>query len=855
MNQIRDAKKICFVGDVVPTKSYIIEAPLEKLILEHDVRFFNLEGAFSKNGNRLFKAGTNILLNRKYFHTFTKCFNVAILSNNHSMDYQAEGLRTSIAICHEQGLGTIGAGMDINEAYLPLDYENCRFIAVAENEFGAADEMRPGIATADNTARIYRLIRQGRNDGKLVIIISHGGTELITIPPPYLRERYRLWVEFGADLVIGSHPHVVQGHEIFNGKHIFYSLGNFAFQADHFSVNERTKWSILLSVNTESGDIEIIPISTDEKGIIGLPVQKDLTAKYKKLCDDITSNTYLSDYDRLASELYLQWYQRLEAKTPQDAALLLHYLRCDAHRHLLQQALARITMENGQRFPTNSSIYEKPVENSESILKKQIEQAKTLKLIVGAGNTAYQGWISTNEYEFDISKDEHWKDLFESHPIDAIIAEHVLEHIDAKNLPVVFEAVRRHLAPNGRFRVAVPDANHPSAYVRELTKPGGLEPGADDHRVFLNIDSMVALASASGMRLEPLEWFDSNGRFHKRQWLDNDGVILRSSKYYKGRFSDPDEYIKLIESTHVTLREQYKNKKITYTSLIVDFRKDDSIPHPDQQELIRLGEEYLSKIQSFSSKFCAPLNKSIFHAAGQTLGLMFKDDMSPERYFLNRIVPLIDAPLVVDVGAHEGKYSAHVKSLNCMAEIHAFEANPNTYEKLRTVADRIGVKAVMAGCSDREGKAILYDYSTGNGSGHASFHKSVFDVFHKQEAASVPTKMITIDNYIENNHIGKVDLLKIDTEGHEWHVIKGAQKSIKSGIIGCIQFEFNALHVQSKTFLRDIYDLLPGFLFYRMLPDGLMPLGSYNAINWELFQLQNIIAITGNHPFRRILEL
>jgi hypothetical protein len=97
--------------------------------------------------------------------------------------------------------------------------------------------------------------------------------------------------------------------------------------------------------------------------------------------------------------------------------------------------------------------------------------------------------------------------------------------------------------------------------------------------------------------------------------------------------------------------------------------------------------------------------------------------------------------------------------------------------------------------------------------------------------------------------------LKIDTEGHEYFVLKGALNSIRQGKVDCIQFEFNAIHVQSQTVLRNIVNLLPNFAFYRMLRDGLMPLGNYHALSWELFQLQNIVALQNDHPLRKSLEI
>jgi FkbM family methyltransferase len=874
--------KLCFVGDVVPNRAYHWDQSLKDYILSHHIRVCNLEGAFSVEQKPLFKAGKHLLLDSSFLSPFSACFNVAVLANNHAMDFETEGLKTTQSLCLENGMRTVGAGQNLFEAYTPLDFEKCRIIALAENEFGAAGKGAPGIAVVDDVNRILKLIQEGRRAGKIVIIVAHGGTELIPIPPPYLRERYRLWIECGAELVVGSHPHVVQGHEIYKGKHIFYSLGNFAFQSEHFSTYENTKWSILVSADIVSGEINIVPVQPNQNGYLTFGDGDTKTRAYLELCEMLNSPVYEAEYDRIAQNLYSEWYHRLHAKSPHDAAILLHYLRCDAHRNILQHALSRLleqefdprqhAVPNGEGVDTPS--HRLPKNNGQIVIRrnhlgqdststfdraewhKQIQDLPSLNIVVGAGDTEFDSWISTDYQMLDITRSDHWERLFSPNSIDRILAEHVIEHIEASNLPAVLRNARNYLKPGGHFRVAVPDANHPSSYVRDLTKPGGLEPGADDHRVFLDINAMITLSVVAGFRLLPIEWFDSEGHFHHRDWQDSDGIVSRSSRYYKGRFNNPSEYKKLLESTTDNLQWQYETYNISYTSLIVDFVKDDQYDiSPDSKALTNLLENYKHNAVHFRSKYCAQQNKSLFIEIAASLGLMFNDNMTSERHFLNRFIPYIDNPIVIDVGAHEGKYSSCVRDLNDSAVIHAMEPNPTTFQKLKIKADSFGIIAINAGCSDKEGEAALFDYPSEEGSGHASIHKAFFDEFHHRQVVPVKTHMTTIDSYINKNRIDKVALLKIDTEGHEYSVLKGATKSIEEGIIDCIQFEFNAIHVQSKTYFLDIVKLLPNFLFYRMLSDGLIPMGNYHSLTWELFQLQNIVALYENHPMRKILEI
>jgi hypothetical protein len=92
-----------------------------------------------------------------------------------------------------------------------------------------------------------------------------------------------------------------------------------------------------------------------------------------------------------------------------------------------------------------------------------------------------------------------------------------------------------------------------------------------------------------------------------------------------------------------------------------------------------------------------------------------------------------------------------------------------------------------------------------------------------------------------------ISLLKIDTEGHEFEVLLGARNAIDRGSIEVVHLEFNEMNVISRIFCRDFFELLKDYSFYRMLPDGLLPLGPYTAVTCELFAYQNLVAILRGH--------
>jgi len=206
------------------------------------------------------------------------------------------------------------------------------------------------------------------------------------------------------------------------------------------------------------------------------------------------------------------------------------------------------------------------------LLKYRIRKSDSIRLNIGAGGTSYKGWFSFEKDDLDITRPEDFFWYFREGSIDNILAEHVVEHLYRDDFLSFLLGVHPFMKINGVIRIAVPDANHPSKYVRDLTRPGGLEPGADDHKEFYSVIDMYEIAGESGYKLCPVEYFDSDGMFSfiADDW--GNGYIMRSKENYDGRFvRDKDEYQKFIDSVPDQNKDQFIVHNISYTSLIVDF--------------------------------------------------------------------------------------------------------------------------------------------------------------------------------------------------------------------------------------------------------------------------------------------
>ncbi len=222
------------------------------------------------------------------------------------------------------------------------------------------------------------------------------------------------------------------------------------------------------------------------------------------------------------------------------------------------------------------------------------------------------------------------------------------------------------------------------------------------------------------------------------------------------------------------------------------------------------------------------------------------DKLSGEDFLLRQIIPKLlknRKPICFDVGANLGDYTSKLLKALPSAEVHAFEPALETYSKLINNIQGKNVHFVAKGLSDHAGTESFFDYGDSPASTHASLYKEVFTLLHQPtKIRSFDVEMTTIDLYCKSKQIKLIDFIKIDTEGNELTVLKGAESLISAGGLPIIQFEFNEMNIISRSFLKDFYGFLDGYSFFRLMPNGLLPLGPYTSRN-EIFAFQNILAI------------
>lgn len=157
-----------------------------------------------------------------------------------------------------------------------------------------------------------------------------------------------------------------------------------------------------------------------------------------------------------------------------------------------------------------------------------LRRAPKRNIILGAGSTRYPGWTATNIRALDITNEQHWRRSFQPGSIDLLLMSHVLEHIAPAEGPTALRLCYQYLKPRGCLRIAVPDGyRRDAAYLAEVSPP------RDGHQALYTIDSLSALLSEAGFELDPLEYFDKEGKFHFKEWDQARGHVARSRRYDK----------------------------------------------------------------------------------------------------------------------------------------------------------------------------------------------------------------------------------------------------------------------------------------------------------------------------------
>ena len=332
----------------------------------NDLNVVDLECPLTLSGNVRTKTGPH----QKAHPDSVKILNyvgikLAALANNHIMDYDSSGFSDTIELCKANGINTIGAGKNQEDASMPyvlsVKGKKISIINYSDNEFISTPDRSFQCNPIDPLNCFYD-IQNTKKTNDLLIIIVHAGNEFYELPSPRTKKLYRFFIDLGADIVISHHTHAWSGFEIYNSKPIFYGLGNFIYD---WPGKRNSRWNQGYVVKLKLSDkleFEVIPLKqcNDQPGVFHLnsneadAFQEEIIRLNKIICDDQKleeefrkyCNSVFPMYDAFIEPGFGRYIVALRKRglfpklmSRQKRLLLLNITRCESHRDVLIRML------------------------------------------------------------------------------------------------------------------------------------------------------------------------------------------------------------------------------------------------------------------------------------------------------------------------------------------------------------------------------------------------------------------------------------------------------------------------------------------------------------------------------------
>lgn len=365
--------RINFFGDFVSKdpERIVFSPEITDLLHNSSLNVVNFEAPVKKNDNAIPipKSGPSLCqskLSPSFLEKFG--FNVISLANNHIMDYGIDSCDFSGSLFIKAD--TLGVGTK-DDVYKP-HYYLCNgvkigIIALAQHEFGAFDtsgDVQYGYAWV-NHPKVPYIISIAKEECDFLFIFCHCGIEDINIPLPEWRCIYKSFIDYGADAVIASHPHRVQGFEYYKNAPIFYSIGNFFFDKEGLPDFQYHGVVVSIIINEQKNlevEYKYVVKSGDSILVDNNPVQFEYLNKL------LQEPLYQQEVTRITLDLmpmYMHYYRtsvngfpsiwrlkdflnaiRTSMHRDINSTLLLNSIRCESHRYLFSRGLK--LMSNNQ---------------------------------------------------------------------------------------------------------------------------------------------------------------------------------------------------------------------------------------------------------------------------------------------------------------------------------------------------------------------------------------------------------------------------------------------------------------------------------------------------------------------------
>ena len=282
----------------------LLSPSVQDFLRSGDHLIVNVEGALSKGDTNAAPNGVAQLMHSMDPEVADFLNNIGAdiwcIANNHIMDAGPIGMEDTLKIAHQNNAQTIGAGMNLDEASIPVYLDEAGGIGLFavgyQRGCKKATEDTPGSLPWNDMDRIASIIATIKAKCRWCIVVAHGGEEFTALPSPYTRDRYIEYLNMGADIVVSHHPHVPMNYETFcdgsnDGeptKAIFYSLGNFIFDTNYQRAQFNTEKGILLKLQLDEENFSFKPMGI----LINRENEHIEEAELPLIFEDVQENEY-----------------------------------------------------------------------------------------------------------------------------------------------------------------------------------------------------------------------------------------------------------------------------------------------------------------------------------------------------------------------------------------------------------------------------------------------------------------------------------------------------------------------------------------------------------------------------------
>lgn len=218
----------------------ILSEELQSEMQNADITMVNEEFPFSNRGTQAQDKQFTFRVDPGYVKILQEMgIDVVTVANNHALDYGTDALSDTFQTLDNAGIAYVGAGDNLERASQPYVIKaggkTFGFLAasrVIPEVSWNIDNRQPGMLCTYDSAELCNAIQKAKETCDYVVVYVHWGIERENTPQDYQRQLGKAYIDAGADMVIGAHPHVLQGIEYYNGKPIVYSLGNYIFNQE-----------------------------------------------------------------------------------------------------------------------------------------------------------------------------------------------------------------------------------------------------------------------------------------------------------------------------------------------------------------------------------------------------------------------------------------------------------------------------------------------------------------------------------------------------------------------------------------------------------------------------------------------